>query len=247
MRLRSLKNNISLAVKERIMRHYQIPFSKEGLDTGLVSFLRKGQPINLIDVGASTGEFTAAVERYCGIRNAVLIEPQPERAVELRVRFPGPHFYIEQCAISDEDSQKEMNIFKWHYSSSLLPVDENVGGIGKILDLNVGERIQIQVHKLDTVVERSSCANKIIDLLKVDVQGAELSVFLGAQQTLEQTKMVWTEVCFRQVYKGAALFGEIHAFMSRLGFLLVGISEGFRGEGGELLEGDALFINSNLI
>jgi len=87
---------------------------------------------------------------------------------------------------------------------------------------------------------------EIIDLLKVDVQGGELSVFRGAADTLRRTKLVWTEVCFRQIYEGSALFGDIHAFMSNAGLILSGISQGFRGEGGELLEGDALFGNRNL-
>ena len=243
MNLRFLKKYVSLAVKEAIMRHYQIPFSKEGLEAGLVNYLKKDKPINLVDVGASTGEFAATIERYCGVRNAVLIEPQPERATELRERFPSPNFYINQCAMSDRETHSEMDIFNWHYSSSLLRLKEDVGGVKNILDLNVRERIHVQVRKLDTVMSRITWANEVINLLKVDVQGGELSVLRGATNTLRRTRLVWTEICFRKIYEGSALFGDIHAFMSNAGFILLGISEGFRGEGGELLEGDALFAN----
>ena len=247
MNLRALREYVSLAVKDKVMRHYHIPFNKEGLDGCFVKFLEKDMPINLVDVGASTGQFAAAIESYCGIRNAVLIEPQPKCVVELKARFSNHNYWIEQCAISDRETRAEMDIFNWHYSSSLLPIKGDIHALREKLDLNVRERIEVQVRTLDKMMSVICWSNEFIDLLKVDVQGGELSVFRGAPDTLRRTKMVWTEVCFRQVYEGAALFGEIHTFMSDAGFILSDISQGLRGQDNELLEGDALFMNRELL
>jgi FkbM family methyltransferase len=223
------------------MRHYLIPYSDTGLDPGIVRFLKSKAPINLVDIGASSGDFAKAVEIYCGIRHAVLVEPQPARTAELVTRFPGREFKICECAVSDKDGCAEMDVLNWHYSSSLLPVKRDVAEVDKIVDLDVRERIQVRVQKIDDVMAGVPWHSEIVDLLKVDVQGGELAVFRGAQDTLRRTRMIWTEVSFRPMYEGAASFSDIHSFMYQSGFVLLWISPGFRGAGGELLEGDALF------
>jgi len=223
------------------MRHYMIPFSRTGLEAGLVRFLKPAGPITFVDIGASTGEFTEAVRKYCGLRRALLIEPQPALAARLPTRFAQLDICVKQCAISDSDRAAEMDILNWHYSSSLLPVARDVAGVDKVLDLNVRERVRVDVRRLDTVMAELPWKTEAIDLLKVDVQGGELAVFRGAPETLRRTGMVWTEVSFRSMYAGAASFADIHSFMYQSGFVLLWLSQGLRGEGGELLEGDALF------
>jgi hypothetical protein len=74
--------------------------------------------------------------------------------------------------------------------------------------------------------------HEIVDLSKIDVQGGELAVFQGAEETLRRTRMMWTEVSFRTMYEGAALFSDIHSFMYQSGFILLWISLRFRGAGG---------------
>src|SRR5262249_1261323 len=158
-------------------RHYLIPYSDTGLDPGIVRFLKSKAPINLVDIGASSGEFAKAVEIYCGIRHAVLVEPQPARTAELVTRFPGRKFKIWNGAVSVKEGCAEMDVLNWHYSSSLLPVKRDIAGVDKIVDLNVRERIQVRVQKIDDVMAGVPWHSEIVDLLKVDVQGGELAVF----------------------------------------------------------------------
>jgi FkbM family methyltransferase len=237
-----MRTKLSLKIKERIMRHYLIPFSSTGLESGLVNYLRRNVPINFLDIGASSGEFAQAISDYCGVRHAVLVEPQPALAAHLISRFPSEEFSIEKCAISDEDGWAEFDVLNWHYSSSLLPVNRGISGFDKIFDLRVRDRIKVRVRTLDDLMSKISWRAETIDLLKVDVQGGELSVFRGAEATLRRTRMIWTEVSFRQMYEGSALFSDIHAFLYQAGFMFLWISQGLRGENSELLEGDALFV-----
>jgi hypothetical protein len=113
------------------------------------------------------------------------------------------------------------------------------------VDLNVRKRIQIQVRKLDDVIATLPWHDEAIDLMKIDVQGAELAVFRGAQDTLRKARMIWTEVSFRPIYEGSASFSDIHSYLNQSDFILLWISPGFRGEANELLEGDALFAKRN--
>ena len=56
-------------------------------------------------------------------------------------------------------------------------------------------------------------------MLKIDVQGAEVSVFKGGRQRLSRAVAVHTEVCFLSLYKGQPLFGEIDLELRSLGLV----------------------------
>lgn len=224
-----------------MLRHYLIPSSKFGLEPGLVRFLPEGRPITLIDVGASTGSFTDTVQAHCGIRRALLIEPQPHRFRELAARFPAPRFEVAEAAVAEERGTLPMKVLNFEYSSSLLPVLAEVGGVGELLDLGVKETVMVQVRPLDEIVAGAGWTEPI-DLLKLDVQGAELLALKGAVETLSRTQMVWTEVSFRPLYQGSAVFADIHSFLFARGFRLYSIHDGFRGRDGEMLQADALFL-----
>lgn len=69
---------------------------------------------------------------------------------------------------------------------------------------------------LDTLLaERAFGA---VDVLVVDVQGAELLVLKGATQTLGQVKAVVSEVSTQALYEGGVLFDELRAFLHSHGF-----------------------------
>ncbi len=65
----------------------------------------------------------------------------------------------------------------------------------------------------------------------------------GAQQSLKRTRLIWVEVSFRPLYEGSAVFSEVYDFLAGHGFYLGGLQEGFRGDGRELLQADALFLS----
>ena len=64
-----------------------------------------------------------------------------------------------------------------------------------------------------------------IDLLKVDVQGAESLVFEGSHNTLKRTKVVIVEICFFDYYENKGGFFDIEKFLKPKGFSLFTISE----------------------
>jgi FkbM family methyltransferase len=202
--------------------------------------------VNFVDIGASTGTFAAAVQNHCGIRRALLVEPQPQRCRELETRFDDDRFLIRCCAVADHNGSSEMEILNFDYSSSLLRVKPEVGGAGRILDFGVREKIAVQLRTLDDLLIDAGW-DQPIDLLKIDVQGAELLAFKGAVRSLARIRLIWTEVSFRQQYEGSAEFADIYQFLSQQGFHLYSLHEGFRGEGGELLQADALFIANSTV
>jgi hypothetical protein len=75
--------------------------------------------------------------------------------------------------------------------------------------------------------------NKIgdIDFIKIDIQGAELDVFRGGIETLEEVLMVVSEVMFVPHYINTPLFGDVSSFLSSRGLMY----HKFLGTGGRAL------------
>jgi hypothetical protein len=88
---------------------------------------------------------------------------------------------------------------------------------------------EVEVSTLD----REAAKLPVIDLLWMDVQGAEGEVLAGAGETLKRTKAVFIEVALTQSpYKGALLFPEIEARLKAEGFMCVALGVGAWNGGG---------------
>jgi hypothetical protein len=76
----------------------------------------------------------------------------------------------------------------------------------------LGELVQVKArHEVQTVRLDDVVAPGGMDLLKIDVQGAERLVFDGAATRLDECLVVWTEVEMVPLYQGQPLFGDIDA------------------------------------
>jgi hypothetical protein len=64
-----------------------------------------------------------------------------------------------------------------------------------------------------------------IDLLKIDVQGAESRVLVGGKETLKRTKAVVMEIGFFDYYEQQTAFMDVEKVLLPLGFSLYSISE----------------------
>src|SRR5262249_48110957 len=162
--------------------------------------------------------------------------PQPARCAELRQRFADPRFSVHQCAVADQARTCEMEVLKYDYSSSILPVKRDIR-MAAVVDLDIREKIECRVATLDSVMAEAQWEDNI-DLLKIDAQGAELMVLRGAEQTLPHIRVIYTEVAFTALYEGSCIFSEVYDFLCARGFRLLSLREAFRGKDRELLEGD---------
>lgn len=210
------------------------------MPTPLTKYLTPGKPISLVDVGASQGDFAFALESYCGLRKAMLIEPQPKRIEELKARFRDPRFSFSCAAASSTSSVANMEVLNWDYSSSLLSIRQDLSGAYGDLNMKVREVIPVQTAGLDELCGKFDGQ---IDLLKIDVQGAEAQVIEGAAKTLERVSIIWMEVSFKPLYEGSETLEGMNRLCNEQGFILAHLEEGWRSlSNGELLQADALFI-----
>ena len=79
-----------------------------------------------------------------------------------------------------------------------------------------------------------------IDIIWIDLQGAELKAFKGMGDFLSRVKIIYTEVEFKQIYIGQPLFWQVNKYLASKGFILLKI------EGGGWF-GNALYINKSFV
>ena len=69
-------------------------------------------------------------------------------------------------------------------------------------------RETVKIEKLDNIELDQSLYN----MINIDVQGFELEVFKGAQDTLQYIDIIYTEINLEQVYKGCCQVEDLDAF-----------------------------------
>jgi FkbM family methyltransferase len=167
-----------------------------------------------------------------------LIEPLPGMAAELRAHFRPPRYQVFECAASSRKGPAEFEINPYQPTSSLLPLKRDLVEMSNF-DLRPGVKITCTTRTLDDIAAEAGLEK--LDLLKLDVQGAELMALAGARELLKVTSWVWTEVSFRPQYEGSCVFAEVYAFLNEAGYRLMDVQPGYRSVQGELLQADVLF------
>lgn len=85
------------------------------------------------------------------------------------------------------------------------------------------------ISEIETTTLDSFCASELvdsIDFLQVDVQGAELNIFQGAQQIIKNSTLaIQTEVEFAPIYKNQPLFADVDSHLRQQGFFLQELKE----------------------
>jgi FkbM family methyltransferase len=227
--------------KRYLFSRVGIDFNPYGVPYALGKYLACDSPISLIDVGARQGDFTRAVDAMCGVSTGILVELQPRHVESLREEFRPPRFHVHQCALCDTAGQLQVEINCDDATTSILRTHRNLPELGA-LDVRSKGTITCDAQTLDLLASKHHITT--LDLLKLDVQGAELLVLRGGIDTLSRTRMVWTEISFKRLYENSCLFQDVFDLLSGVGFLLYELSPAFRSPCGELLQSDALFVRA---
>jgi FkbM family methyltransferase len=194
----------------------------------------------IIDIGANIGQYGAEM-RNLGFNGEIIsFEPMKKAFDALKkISSNDPKWTVFNYSIGERDGQTSINIAKNSVSSSLLnPLPQ--------LTLSAPEAKSIAVeiigiHKLDTVFSTLNLEHKNI-YMKIDTQGYEEMVLLGATDSLEYIRGIQIEMAFVPSYDGAITFDKMKNKLNVLGFELLALENGFYDKKtGKQLEVDGIF------
>jgi FkbM family methyltransferase len=159
---------------------------------GLV--VRPGDTV--LDIGASWGLFTFRLSDLVGPKGRVIaFEPNPLVLPSLEaIAAHGANVDIHALALSDEPGSAELHVPTLnrtlappravHPMASLERPDNRTEASH--------ETVAVEVRRLDDVVEPP--ARESISFLKIDVEGHELAVLRGGEETLAGCPAIWVEI-----------------------------------------------------
>jgi FkbM family methyltransferase len=193
----------------------------------------------VIDAGASRGSFTDAFLQMHRPEKLVLVEALPDLAERLKSHYAGrPEIAVVAAALSDKNGDAEFEVNEFDYSSSLLKIDpRNSEWFGR--SLKVARHIRVPTLSLPELMQQQGLSQ--VDLLKLDLQGAERLVLTGGAAVLPRIRVIFSEVLFEPMYAGCWLFWDLHEFLAGRGFKLCGLGSVVHSGQGELLQANATF------
>ena len=139
---------------------------------------------------------------------------------------------VHQTAVSDKIEAIEFFETNLKGSGSILKV-------GDLSKKSYGMQ-QTESHAVQATTLDSIFSGKEIDVLQIDVQGAEMKVLGGAVNTLAKTKAVFCEVSIRpDLYEDAVTFDELNTVLKHHEFSLISLGTDLN------LTGNALYLKNS--
>lgn len=201
----------------------------------LLCRLKTLRGMTVVHVGAHLGE-EAKRYRHMAARRVVWFEAEPgiharlvDNLERLKARGAGPlarltgapatEHITRQALLGDEDGR-----------ATSFHLTDNDGASNSVFQLApeaavsfpalaaTGETLTLSMRRLDTELEALGVAPAMVDVLVLDVQGAELLVLKGATETLKAARYLEVEVSTHPVYAGGVLLPELEAWLSGRGF-----------------------------
>jgi FkbM family methyltransferase len=199
----------------------------------------------VIDVGANTGQYAQEIRAlgYSGL--LISFEPVPDAFAQLSLRSArlGNHLVVPAALGATEGSAQLCVTHDTTCSSLLRPESW-------MLSAHEGARekqiIPIQVRTLDSFCDL--VPPNAPSYLKIDTQGNEYEVLLGASKVLEGVAAIEVELSLVPLYRGQQLLPAVWALIQERGFEPYWIERGYRDRiSDRLTQVDAIFIRSQLL
>ncbi|HWE01444.1 MAG TPA: FkbM family methyltransferase [Tepidisphaeraceae bacterium] len=184
-----------------------------------------------IDGGAATGTWARGFKRVYPNANVLCIEPREDAQADLhRLAGESPGITVAKALVGATAGEAEFYVMR--DQSSMLKTAS-----GKPF----GSPVAMPVQTIDGLIAKLSLP--MPDLIKLDLQGAELEAIMGAPLALEHATAVLAEVSFLPFQENSPLAGDIVHFLAQRDFVLYDIfSLAQRPLDGALAQADFLFL-----
>ncbi|MGI9326208.1 MAG: FkbM family methyltransferase [Pseudomonadales bacterium] len=193
------------------------------------------QPCVFVDIGANQGEFSVFVASLCKDSQVLAFEPTSQMRARLKANVKANEFdnvRVFAVGLSNE-AREDVPIYGGH---STFEDGTRHSGLPTIFAISQRDQLleTISLRTLDDVW-RTELSFGRIDLMKIDVEGAELHVLQGARQTIAEHRPF---IIFESSRESSAAAGystsDLYQLLYSWGYELQAI-----GAGGALAELDS--------
>lgn len=168
----------------------------------------------ILHVGAHTCQ---EYHKYdaCGASNIFWVEGNSELVKENKLKLSKPQNTIIEAVVSEfDDEPVKFHIANNSQASSILELDTHKQLFPNIKYIQSTTK---RTQKLDTIYSKY-CNGMYIDLLNLDIQGAELLALKGFKENLHRVSCIYTEINTDSVYKDCALVEDLDKFLAKFNF-----------------------------
>lgn len=187
----------------------------------LVDVVAKDDPL-ILEIGANDGEHTEWMLKLFPRATLHCFEPEPRAAQRFRARIgarPGVHLhdfalgaydgYAEFHRSSTGSAASDQSPPGWDGSGSLR---KPTGHLQRHPEISFHSKMNVPVYRFDTWARNAGLAG-VVDLIWMDVQGAERDVFLGAGKWLGRIRNIYTEYSNVELYEGQATLAQLRRML----------------------------------
>jgi FkbM family methyltransferase len=196
----------------------------------------------IFDVGAHHGQTARAFAKSFPTAALYCFEPFPESFAHLvnnSAHYPAAT--LEPIGFAEVGGQHEFHINESAPTNSLLELQSGAASTWVNSALSPVTEVVCNFQTLDDYVEEKAIQR--IDLLKLDVQGAEHKVLKGAEIALRAKRIshIYMEIIIAETYSGQMRFGDYLNLMDSFGFKLRGLFNLEHGRDRRIVQLDGLF------
>jgi FkbM family methyltransferase len=200
----------------------------------------------IFDVGAFIGGVTRRYRQLFPQAQIHAFEPSPQSFALLQQNAADDgRTFLHNVAVADRTGTAALNLNAFAATNSILPTDDRGRLAWGAEVLETRERLEVQTVTVDTFCRENKIPH--LDILKLDIQGAEYLALTGAREMLDRQAigLIYTEMLMTPTYQGQHPFQDYLNFLTPLGYELLDIYHPSRKRV-RLIQTDIIFLNREL-
>lgn len=196
---------------------YELIKYRPNLNDSLKHLINKENAI-IFDIGANKGQSIKRFKKIFINPSIYSFEPIKECFDELILNF-GNDVKIFNLALGENNETKTLRINQDSGTSSFYKINQGYNNLHGNKEIR---KQQVKVDTLDRFVKKNNI--QFIDLIKIDVQGFEEKILLGAKNILHNVKCIEVEIILTNYYNNISSFNIIESILKKYDFILYNIS-----------------------